>query len=117
MAFVRKKSIEMDGVTVVIAPLFSKQVDEMLSEQVRILDQTEIPTEEKVRALSRSWMQMIADGLNNANGVDPDHRYTSENIHEQFDKVMLKRLKDEIAEMSGMGISEGEAKAPSTSQS
>ena len=121
MSFTRKKQIEMDGVSITIAPLVSKDIDVLLEKQLAIFSDKESPLDQKAKSLGETWFQMIADGLNNANGVDPEHKFTAENVQTQFDKRLLKKLKDEIADMSGIEIRDkeisntGEAKASSTS--
>lgn len=106
MAFIRKKTIEMDGVSVTIAPLLSGQADEFLTKQKEILNGS---GEAKESALRDLWLDFIAIGL--SQGMGPESKFTAKSVQEDFDKVFLERVRLEIMEMSGIGVV-GEAKTP-----
>ena len=108
MAFIRKKTVEMDGVSVPVSPLLSREVDEFLSNQLEVLKNTEKPAAERFEAMKTLWLGFIVAGLNQA-GAEP--KFTIERLHAEFDKVFLEKLRAEIMQMSGIGVV-GEVKAP-----
>jgi hypothetical protein len=116
MPFIRKKTIEMDGVSVTIAPLLSIEVDEFLAEQQKTLSSNGDGEEvKKFESLRKSWLDVIARGLNRGAGNNAAE-FTVESIQKDFDKVFLERIRTEIMDMSGIGVA-GEVKPPSISPS
>ena len=119
MAF-RKKTIEMDGVSVVISPFSCAQADEFFTVQ------KEFFADEKNKALKGHEYTMairkalvtpfLLYGLNNAlkdGGPDVVSPYTDERLQKEFDMVFLTRIEREIFEMSGILLTvPGEVKAP-----
>ena len=117
MPFIRKRTIEMDGVSVIIAPMLSIEVDEFLAKQQEVLSKNGDNGEEvkKFESLRQSWLDLIVRGLNRGAG-NKSSEFTIENIQKDFDKVFLERIRNEIMDMSGIGVA-GEVKPPSTSPS
>ena len=121
MAFIRKKIVSMDGISIAISPLLCKEADAFLTKQQEIVA-SEDPIDEKVKKLGETWLQFIADGLNTAAATGPtpakkENEFTVDKLQGEFDKVFLDLLKTEIADMSGIGIQKGGVQAPSTSPS
>ncbi|SRR6266481_1547490 len=102
--YTRKKTVEMDGVSISIAPLTCGQADSFLDEQQLIVadlsgtkDDQEI--KKQAKRLEKLWYQFICDGLNNAN---PDAKFSVERLKAEFDKPFIQLLLETIKEMSGL---------------
>jgi len=109
VAFIRKRSVTLDEVTVKIAPLFSKQVEDFLAQQDKILDSVDLPVEQKAKSMERLWLQLVATSIDNAardGNFEPRallEEFDPEKLLSLYDKTLcLDFLKSEIMKMSGM---------------
>lgn len=108
MSFTRKKTVEMDGMSVSVAPLTCAQTDEFLATQEEIVSQSDLDVKAKSEKLEKLWFKFVVDGMNNA---DPDLKMTIERLRSEMDKVLASKLKEEIMAMSGIAI-RGEVQTP-----
>jgi len=118
MAFIRKKSVTLDGVTVILGSVLSCEAESLISKQREIIDQADVQPIDKLKALGETWEHFLVDSLNRGGSKTPEGAtWDTKNIHEQFDKGCLAWLKDQAMDMNGIGLRKGEATAPSTSPS
>jgi hypothetical protein len=104
MSFTRKATVEMDGVSVAVAPLTCAQADEFLSVQAECL-KADPPD---MARLEKEYYLFVCNGYNNANG---DQQMTPERLRAEMDKVLINALLVKIKAMSGLA-DKGETKAP-----
>lgn len=96
MSFVRKRTVEMDGVEVIVAPLTCAQGEQFLSDQAECVKDPDNP--DRTRLLRNAY-QLVADGLNNAN---PDAKLSVERVKAEMDSMLINKLAETIMEMSGL---------------
>jgi hypothetical protein len=113
MAFVRRRTVEVDGASIEVAPLTCEQMEQFLDTQKKIIESDESNTE-KVSKLDSLWFKFVACGLNNAlNGASTEAtQFSEERLRKEFDKpsVML-HLKPVIMDMTGI-FEKGQISAP-----
>ncbi len=109
MSFVRKRTVTLDGVDVIVAPLTCAQAEQFIAannECVRNPDGTrKADADVDNAALVKIFYQMVVDGLNNA---QPELKMTIERFKAEFDQGMFKALNKTILEMSELNNPEGE---------
>lgn len=109
MSFLRKKTVELDGASVVVSGLTGEQVDKFLARQAEIGKMED--KAQRTEAYATFSEEFVADCINNASDSTNGDKMTGEKIHKEFDRGFVTFLVDVCLDMSKLGGGQGNAKS------